>query len=377
MTESGPPVLTSDPVGYLRHFLPEDYLPPYGTPLTPETFASYVDHGFGVIATDIACADGGATQYILQLRSQTEPDGRELARCETEGYIHPYTRKKLEWVPVEDWYDFLLVKDAQARQEAREKPQLWEDDDVEGQLYRAEQHIVSFGEDSSNTENFTDAAGFREWLNQVVESSPATFDVGALIDVQRFQEKASGTLLCSRHKEEDDGSTTLVGSEIPGSLNIREGRPTSPHDLGDDIPCEMDFTLSMDGPEVERFHGDYVTFFSRTSDCFATDGEDPDWYGITVQGTGIVMPVPAAGAIITVSHDRDGAAVRVEVACQAHAERRNRLEDAYLRRWGRWLDEDVALTESEIAQGIAEAETALEERRAAEARGESIYGRVH
>lgn len=377
MAEAEPPVITSDPAGYLKHFLPADYLPPYGTDITPETFASYIDRGFAILATHIATADGGKDQSILNLHSQTESDGRELARSDTDDYIHPYTREQLEWVPVEDWYDYLLVKDAQARREAREVRRPWEENDLEGQLYRVGQNIVGFDEDSTNTANFTNPAGLQEWLNQTVERSPAQFEVRALIDIPGFQAKAGGTLLCSRHKEEEDGTTSLVGSAIPKSLNIRAGRPTSLHDLGNEIPCEIGFTLAMDGPDVERFHGDFMTFSSRVSDCLAADEENPDWYGISVRGTGVLMPIPARGAVIKVSYDRDGAEVEVEVACQAHAERANRLEDTYLRKWGRWLDLDESLTEREVAEGLAVVESKLEERRTAEARGEATYVRAH
>ena len=128
---------------------------------------------------------------------------------------------------------------------------------------------------------------------------------------------------------------------------------------------------------MEDFHGDFMTFLSWVSDCFGTQQETPGWYGILARNSGAVMLVPSAGAVVTVRHDQDGAQVRLEVACEAHAARRNRLEESYRRRWGSWLDEDVILSEQQIEEGVREVEAALEERRTQEARGEATYGRAH
>src|SRR5699024_10668048 len=193
----------ADPGAYLNHFLPADYLPPYGTPLTPETFITQVDTTNATCTVRIATSDGGSQAYVLHLAAMQESDGRLTARCEDPAgkpvdYLHPHTKRSARWAPVVDWYDFFLAKDAEARQEAAAPENIWDRNDVEGQLYRVSSNIVSFGETSANTANFGTDLAFQEWLNAALPHSPATFLVLSLTDREQFMENTKGTLMCTR-----------------------------------------------------------------------------------------------------------------------------------------------------------------------------------
>jgi len=93
-----PPVFLNDPVGYLRHYLPTDYLPPYGTQLTPENYDSCTDTSTRSRIIHIANATGSADVYRLHITIIDSSTGRQLAFCEgPDGimldYLHAHTKK--------------------------------------------------------------------------------------------------------------------------------------------------------------------------------------------------------------------------------------------------------------------------------------------
>lgn len=367
-----PPAFTSNPTEYLHHFLPADYLAPYGTLTTPDSFSS---------APLIANDTGGVEQYTLTVDITDTATGQQFASCwgpdgQRVKYQHPHTRVLSDTAPVEDWYDFLAVKDAQARRAAAQQPMPWDGDGVEQQLYRIEHDVVTFGEESANTANFANNREFTHWITAAVGASPLNFLVLSITDLQQFPQDTKDALMCLKYKRgEHDGST--LGSTIANSVSLLAPDPASPHDLGDDIPCDNDVTLTMDGSDVEYFHGDFMTFYSWVQDCVADHDDRPDWYVIIPVQANVALPVPSQGAVVTVHHDGDGSQVRVNVTCQDHAARRNELEDGYHRRWGAWLDEEHPLAEDVMETAVHNVEAALRERREQEAAGEVTYGRAH
>lgn len=177
------------------------------------------------------------------------------------------------------------------------------------------------------------------------------FNVLALTNTGRFQEHAAGTLMRMLHVADGDGGR-LSGGRIPDSSNITSQNPKTLHDLGDDVPCTIFFDIHVNGAETEHFNGGYMAFLNRVDTNFQDRHDTPGWYGIIPMAANTVMPVPSQGAVVTIHRDNDGSTVRVEVSCEAHAVREDILEEQFQRRWGRWLDPDVALTQAELDDSV-------------------------
>lgn len=373
-----PPVYLEDPAGYLRHHLPADYVPPYGTQLTPDNFDRCTDTRNRTRTIHIANPTGSEDTYRLHLTSADSLTGRQLALCEgPDGmmieHLHAHTKKASQQAPIEQWYDFLAVTDAQARQQAAgNRP--WDGHGVQQQLYRFEHNLVTSGKVSANTANFQNNREFAEWMNSAVRASPVYFNVLALSDMMRFQDHADGSLMHLLHESQ---GARLGGGRLPESLNLTGQVPKSLHDLGDNVPCTISFELRVNGAETEHFHGEYMAFLNRVDTNFQDRHDTPGWYGIIPMTVNAVMPVPSRGAIVTVHHDNDGASVRVEVSCEAHATRQNILEEQFARRWGRWLDPDVTLSQAELDNGVQTIEATVQQRRECETPEGETHGRAH
>ena len=336
---------------------------PYNTELTVERFMLGADARAETVSVEIRGSTRGATErYVLHLAS-----GMEQVTCHgPEGpvdFVHPLTMR--QWGPAATlplWFDWLARRDAQNAHDWVCTEEHWESEDIEAQLYRVEQGIVSFDATTTHTANFRTAEQFTEWLHQAAGPSTARLKALALTDAQAFAAGAELRLYCTRLSDQDpEAPGELVSRPLDITLGELRQKPLGVRSLGVGVGDWAGFSLVMDGPAVEQFHGDDMVPLSRVQQAFGSGEPQYPWWGITVTGVDSVLLVPARKAVVTLRYDRDGA--DVWFSAQSDDEHLNKAwaEEMWSRRWGRELDHTVQLSQQEVQAAVQSAEQQLAE----------------
>lgn len=338
---------------------------PFGATLTVERFLKDADAERRTVTVGIAGPTAGSDEiYVLHLKR-----GLQAVNCEGPAgqveYVHPFTKHNLgTQVGLVQWYDWLLSRDAENAHEQVCQEEPWDSDELDAQLYRAEREIVRFDSSSANTENFHTAEEFTDWLRKACGPSTVQLSVMPLVDGQAFRRGAKLRLYCMGF----DMTSGAPAADSADRLQVRaldyvvgevHRQADGVESLGAGAGSRVGFQLTMDGPDVQRFHGDDMVRLSDVRGAFGTTEAIPRWWGITVEGVDGVLLVPARRAVVTLNYDNDGAEVWLNVDSQARFAEHARAEEFYRRRWGAHLDHTVQLSEQDIQSAVHRAEQQL------------------
>ena len=94
--------------------------------------------------------------------------------------------------------------------------------------------------------------------------------------------------------------------------------------------------------------------------------DDVAWWGVLIDQLDVclVLPRPSSGGQcdtnVKVHMDRDGTEAFIRLSPTDECELVNRLNDRFMRRWGRWLDSSIVLDEREIQEAVTHMESILD-----------------
>lgn len=366
MTEQTAP---SRPVpGPLREHLDHEALPVHGAHLEPEDF--------------IPVPGGWEARQEIDGRSRTVRlllDDGGLVRCEIDGepvpYPDPYWKHSLADVaPAQGWFDHFAGRDAEGRRQAT----AWEGESVEAMLRRAEHNVVAYDEQEISGSALRTLGDLQAWLDEHL--APTNMRASARLlrgFPSRIDDKlAPGRLLVAMEEGEIVSyCAAVVGTDI------------FPYAWFDFMPgasvMEPRIEMLSEGPAMISNAGDWLLEEAPLReagalvDVVAEASLREEWAVILVQGLPYAIPFPADGANLRIRLDGDASRVEIVVSSSAVRAEHLRARDLYERRWGRFLDDSVVLSDEELRAGIERAEQEARAALAADAvsRAEAGEGR--
>lgn len=359
----------------INDFLPQNYRPVYGTGITPHTFRPFkTENGPGWVADGLT-KNGEEGNYTIVLESDgsTEiastdhPDGKSLgletATCEVvvggerKTIQHPYSKRIGGLASVADWYDAIAIEDAQGRKAELTAP--WSGPDLDSTLTRVEHNIVAYGDDEIAVGAFSSAVEASKWLEDALSATQVRAEVWKIRNAFESDEPDERTMLRRFKNDDADG-----WAPIPFSTGYISEEWLQ-HFFGKGQPNPF-VHLRMLGSQRKSLNADYALSWKELNeageltrdDGRLEDGTD-DWLVIHVVDTDVALPLPWPGANVVVHHDEDGAQVGIDVYATEVRTARHRKERAWESEWGRFLDDGISLTETEVSDGIKCAEAEL------------------
>ena len=380
---------------WLEQVLRAPYEPPYGTPLGPADVR--VEETTG---TD-AGADPGRSGRRCALTA-LGGDGQEhehAALVDTEGVGHPTVdgreapgdvvtpvfgervpRDSPDFLPF--WFDQVLRQDAEARRSAGAGPtagetRAWEGEGVDAALERAERGIVAYADERASTEEIRASGTVPEWLR---EQAPG-LTVGW--DVFRFDARA--------YLRDDSGEWVILqeyscrNASDPEAVRVRylqklfdpTQRAPEVFQLTDGRFHTAFIGARTDGARVTAFDADGVLSRDFLGPYLAPwDGEehetgaqkspqDEPWLAVGFPGTPMLLLIPPGPSALRVYTDDDGALTVVELSDLEDTRAAQLREERFQRRWGRFLNQDVALSGPELAEAVRALHERLDRQREA------------
>lgn len=359
----------------INDYLPTNYVPVYGTGITPDSFRPFIsDQGVGWI-TEGLTKKGEEGRYTILLAPEDDANVdstdqatgplliSKLATCEVvvdaaqSSVQHPYSKCIGGKAAVADWFDAIAIEDAEGRK--AEQITLWSGNDWDSTLTRVEHKIVAYGSDEVAVESFSSAAEASQWLERALSATQVRAEVWQIRDAFETEQTNQHTLLRRFNNDEVNRwfpigfSTVYISEEWLQNFFGRGQKSPFVH-------------LRMSGSRRVSLTADYALSWKelnesgelRRDESRLEAGAD-DWLVIHVVDTDIALPLPWPGASIVVHHDEDGAQVGIDVHVTETQAARHRKERVWESDWGRFLDDGIALTEVEVTAGIKCAEAEL------------------
>jgi len=356
----------------IESYLPDDYLPPYCTPLGPRAFQQTSDPmrpGWTVTALD---EHGQTVRYMIELRS---PNGDRVIATVDGKPVRGRdiaTRLQFESGAVSQWYDWILATDAEARMN-NAQPQ-WKGDDLASSVHCLEHGVVHYDTQDENTANFAHTSELQHWLDDVLAGTSISVLVLRLDRLDSWElvdDSPQVTALGRRHWHPE--CVPPIGPWLDDSSATVTYLPVK-FDPGLDADCWWSvyansyspwIRLSTSGRQITGYCAEGfvpLTTLETIADVSTDDdGVRGSWWSIRVVGTDLVLVFPANDTMLTVETDYDGAAVKLTARNAITRAVFNAVKDHFSRIWGKWLDPDSHLTDEELAGGINKAEQMLEE----------------
>jgi len=365
--------------------MPDDYLLPYGTPLTLKDFKPLPDAaGWEIEALD---ADKHPRHFEISYLDFSEMSEREIddlcATATADGdpitWRDPASRRKSDQAPLADWVDFILAQDAEARNVTEQKE--WSGGDLSDSLHRIEHQVWAKDADEENLDNFDSIAEFQEWLDKRLRGTTVKATAFEIEDTDRpFTDKESKVLLVLRHWHPNPKPPIGV---VPDGSEVREPdqyclcwfhtdyQPDTWLTLEKKIPPEPTFSVATEGSQIISYCSDFVVplaelrelyqLIPATSNVVDSIPRTPKrrWWGLMVEPIQLAMVFPSSGWNVIVRQEFDGWVVLFDAARTDVRAAINDAEGTFQREWGRWLDPNVALTDTELAAGVRKAEALL------------------
>lgn len=356
----------------ISDYLPKHHRPIYGTAVRPEQFEpidATTVQGWRISART---KQGEQGEFSITLADDAEPpaEGDEqalssrLATCdvvvneERRAVKHPYSKRIGGLAMVADWYDAIAIEDAKGRESEHISP--WSGQDLESAFSRMEHNIVAYGRDEVAVESFSSAIEVSKWLEVALSATQVRAEVWQVRNAFEAEKIADQTMLRRFNDDEVDG-----WAPIPFSTSYIS-QDWLKHAFGDEKYSPF-VHIRMLGAQREHLEADYALSWKQlTEEGDLTRDDSPlesgadDWLVIQVLDSDVALPLPWPGANIEVHHDEDGAQVGIDVLVTDVRDRANRKQRAWESEWGRFLDERITLTDTEIAEGINRAEGELQ-----------------
>lgn len=265
---------------------------------------------------DVRVASGSVNGHALLATVRTDAHDYQLVMdaagrtsCLRDGITqqfrhHRTGRTSVTWLPLETWIDWIL---ADSVLDDEPPGPSWSAEGLDGQLERVEHNIVGYGSTTIDVSQLATIEDLDTALRQALPHSPVPLQVGAWNSDELpttgwqafFSARYSGTTLTSF-----DGQS-LVKYNGPGNLARSGPWPT---------PAQW---LVIHAPGAER-----------------------------------ALLAPGKVTWLTVTWDADGAAIAIHADDAARAAQLESAEELVRRRWGRWFDESVALSDAELEAGL-------------------------
>lgn len=251
-----------------------------------------------------------------------------------------------------DWAEWIMADSVPEGLRTARQP--WEGNSTEARLYRLEHNIVDFAEHETSTAQFSTALELETWLKHALGNHAAPLAVHVLDDVALML-KAEMTPLYQEHTYERSAGKVLKIRTSEKFFYPWAGAAdwTSPDRSGH--PYQPSLDTVMDGGELESFLAVNCLDLNKLDPYLLPAGTRVhlnSWFLLSVGESRTCILFPAAGTMLNVSTDHDGASARI-VAREYFSRRRElELERDFAAQWADWLDEEHQLTREEVRLGL-------------------------
>jgi hypothetical protein len=352
----------------LRDVLRQPDLPLHGTALMPDAFVPFHDGGVAGWHVDSRLREGRAVRVRIW-SAESDGDGRpsvDEMRCEVldragsgapEPLLDPFRRTLGRTAPIQDWYDAVRMQDA-ARSAVLRDRRRWGGEDLEHMIERSEQGVSEFRMEELAVDTFRSLSELQAWIDRVLAGTQVRAEAFAVRDFPLVDEPRVGQHLLGIEDDEMLGWLPFAASTDQDSGDLFA--QLAPY--GGLMP---QVTLRMSGTSLIGFHADVAQSSEglQTAGALRTDDgrwpERGEWLALSIVGTAFALPIPARVSNINIGVGDDGATVMIGILPSVDRERHYRRRCEFDRRWGRWLDDDEAISERELDEGVATVERTL------------------
>jgi hypothetical protein len=271
----------------------------------------------------------------------------------TQGFVDPATGvEKGLGADASDWAEWILKNSVSDEHRSARQP--WEGDSTEAGLYRLAHNIVNYEVHEAETSQFTTASKLGAWLKKSLGNHNAPIRVHLLDDVS-FVLKSNRMPLVEEHSF-DRSSSPEVKARYQANMFLPWAGVQNWFSSGHGgYSRNPSLQTTMDGRTLETFMAmnclDYAAL-----ECDLLPGDtrvnENSWFLVSLEDTRTCIAFPAAGSMLQVSTDHDGASALI--TAREHSSRAEELnrEHFFKTQWARWLEDDNQLTKEEIQEGL-------------------------
>ncbi|EEH63489.1 hypothetical protein HMPREF0044_1413 [Gleimia coleocanis DSM 15436] len=343
-----------------------EYQSEWGSPLEFDSFQPIDNHESYFASFNLNFAfrekDVSAKLHILHRDASEKWFGKLEIEGKSQIWQDPHSYLiGAEITEIENWVAWIFSVDAESRRDRAlqtyENSQQWGTDSVEGMLARVDLGITTYGRLSTNSANFTDAQSFTNWLNENSPSTHAEFTVYALEKPEEYCQLPWQTRPFIIHR----GSIEQPEPKI--LYSVARAEPTCENGVGmasvsQGWVMSSAISFALDGTQIAAHDCLDVLDLSFLQPFISKTGAAA-WYILTVKGLEIGILCPAAGACIDLDWDHDGTSISLTVTDEDRVVVDNIATARHRKKWNKWYNESVEITDAELAKGIVEAETAF------------------
>lgn len=271
---------------------------------------------------------------------------------------HPYRKSLRRKAALQDWYDAILLEEAQREASAR-SARRWGQDEISSMIKRSSMGISAYGAHEVAVDSLSALSALQVWIDEALSGTQVRVTALSLTDFPYVRgEMREGQLL---QKMDGDGA---VGY-LPLVVATNQDSAVAFAQRDGHLPPVPSATIRMSGGTLIRWWADAVLSWSAVdrNSTLSRDGDGRptpgDWILLGVEGTDVALPVPWGSSNLLIEIDDDGALVEISVPPSARREQHHRRRAEFEDRWGRWLDEEHNLTREELEAGIRRAEAGL------------------
>lgn len=249
----------------------------------------------------------------------------------------------------------------------------WAGNDMNAMLKRAGHGVVARTINVAHGTDFSTVTELRDWLDScaIEASSRARFEVVLAKDANGTTDDQLRKEFVMFGKDHFHSPDALYGipeeckGAAPRRWNALPFHPAlDPVDFFvKSFTYERTPTLQAeyDGEFLVALHSRYSVLHGETAHLLhrgivPTPLGYPAWLLIRLVGTDSYVTVPHRAAVLRLVFDHDGASVCLEVYGIDSYSERKRLDSEFQGSWARWLDDDVVLSDRELAAGVQRAE---------------------
>lgn len=310
-----------------------EYVLPYGTSITPDSFRKVGD--FWTI--DALNEDGNPVRWEVQFEGdQIVKVDKNLKAVE---YSDPLLNmsKPHEEVTTLEWYDLILLTDADGHWAKRNDP--WEGDDFDSRMTRIEHNIVRKSE--KHVPVMGDLAEFEAQINEALKNTTLSVEVFSVGEVPlSFDDQMTSQrpvrLNLDGVYERSDSWLVAPGWQNPDAFSKQ---------VYPNVVLRTSGSVIMDLDSVNVVHMPHYLEHNPVSKTY-----DTQWWLVQITGTDIGIPVIAEYSAITINTDYDGSFISISGTRIDQLQKRLKLEDLHNRRWGRWMDDNQEISQAEMQE---------------------------
>lgn len=353
-----------------------NYRYPYGTELTVADLKEIsvgTDIGYQLTTTDPV---GRQHDYILRVvpgtdRGESTRDGKPWD-FSIIGYEYLFESGMLTADEVYNdmlqtyWFDAVLREDAWAHLDAANNANpnfshnKFGGNDIESQLERIELNIVEYSDHFVALDSLYGRGGLKKWLDEHTPRQVLGWEFYTLDDSKIPSIDGKDYLLLQAFNTEDDNQTenphvTFMPHAYKPGIEPDDYLAHLTRD-GDLVPLETFLGFRLDGREITHFNSDGVLGYERIKPLLTpateADIEGMKWLALRAPGLPMVLLIPPTNVVLHLHTDEDGAmtAVQVHDLELTHIERQR--DEMFVRRWGKYLDENRVITDADCAADI-------------------------